>query len=169
LHDRDTGLVRFGFRDYDSDIGRWTAKDPIRFLSGDSDLYSYVFNNPMWKSDSLGLEVILDSSTGEGLGLPPSELIPSENMLTSTSETAAIFVAASVAMQNPLGTGVFTAIGLAAAGIKIAVYSDTPCNDTIKEGIKLTIPAPPGADPLKDEIIEQAIDNYIDRHELPRM
>jgi YD repeat-containing protein len=28
LHDRDTGLVRFGFRDYDPDIGRWTAKDP---------------------------------------------------------------------------------------------------------------------------------------------
>jgi len=27
LHDRDTGLVRFGYRDYDPDTGRWTAKD----------------------------------------------------------------------------------------------------------------------------------------------
>ncbi len=31
LHDRDTGLVRFGCRDYDPETGRWTAKDPIRF------------------------------------------------------------------------------------------------------------------------------------------
>jgi len=28
LHDRDTGLVRFGARDYDPAIGKWTAKDP---------------------------------------------------------------------------------------------------------------------------------------------
>jgi len=27
LHDRDTGLVRFGARDYDPETGRWTAKD----------------------------------------------------------------------------------------------------------------------------------------------
>jgi len=30
LHDRDTGLIRFGARDYDPDTGRWTAKDPHR-------------------------------------------------------------------------------------------------------------------------------------------
>jgi RHS repeat-associated protein len=38
LHDRDIGLVRFGFRDYNPDIGRWTAKDPILFAGGDVDL-----------------------------------------------------------------------------------------------------------------------------------
>jgi RHS repeat-associated protein len=38
LHDRDTGLVRFGYRDYDPDVGRWTAKDPIFFAGGDTDL-----------------------------------------------------------------------------------------------------------------------------------
>ncbi len=32
LYDRDTGLIRFGFRDYDPDKGRWTAKDPIGLL-----------------------------------------------------------------------------------------------------------------------------------------
>jgi uncharacterized protein RhaS with RHS repeats len=26
LHDRDTGLVRFGYRDYDPDVGRWTLR-----------------------------------------------------------------------------------------------------------------------------------------------
>ena len=29
FHDRNTGLVRCGYRDYDT--GRWTAKDPIGF------------------------------------------------------------------------------------------------------------------------------------------
>jgi RHS repeat-associated protein len=29
LYDADTGLVRFGARDYDAVTGRWTAKDPI--------------------------------------------------------------------------------------------------------------------------------------------
>ena len=47
LHDRYTGLVRFGYRDFETDTGRWTAKDPIGFEGGDSDLYGYVFNNPV--------------------------------------------------------------------------------------------------------------------------
>jgi len=34
IWDRDTELVRFGARDYDPAVGRWTAKDPIRFEGG---------------------------------------------------------------------------------------------------------------------------------------
>jgi len=55
LHDRDTGLVRFGYRDYDPDVGRWTAKDPIFFDGGDTDLYRYCLNNPITLTDPLGL------------------------------------------------------------------------------------------------------------------
>ncbi len=47
LHDRDIGLVRFGYRDYDPGVGRWTAKDPIFFSGGDTDLYGYVLNDPV--------------------------------------------------------------------------------------------------------------------------
>ncbi|MCI5193972.1 MAG: hypothetical protein D3915_12750 [Candidatus Electrothrix sp. AU1_5] len=47
LHDRDTGLVKFGFRDYDPAIGRWVAKDPIFFAGGDVDLYGYVLGDPV--------------------------------------------------------------------------------------------------------------------------
>jgi RHS repeat-associated protein len=54
LHDRDTGLVRFGFRDYDPDIGRWTAKDPILFDGGDVDLYGYCLNDPIGLTDPEG-------------------------------------------------------------------------------------------------------------------
>jgi len=56
LYDKNTGLVRFGYRDYDPDVGRWTAKDPILFAGGNTDLYGYVLNNPINNSDPWGLQ-----------------------------------------------------------------------------------------------------------------
>ena len=55
LYDRDTGLVRFGYRDYDPDVGRWTSKDPILFNGGSTDLYGYCINDPVNCVDPLGL------------------------------------------------------------------------------------------------------------------
>ena len=63
LHDRDTGLIRFGYRDYDPDIGRWTAKDPILFEGGDTDLYGYCLNDPINWMDPLGLFEASDIGT----------------------------------------------------------------------------------------------------------
>ena len=56
LYDRDTGLVRFGARDYDAETGRWTAKDPILFAAGQPNLYGYVRNDPVNSTDASGLE-----------------------------------------------------------------------------------------------------------------
>jgi RHS repeat-associated protein len=47
LYDPDTGLVRFGARDYDPETGRWTAKDPIGFGGGQANLYLYVGGDPI--------------------------------------------------------------------------------------------------------------------------
>ena len=55
LYDLDTKLVRFGARDYDAEIGRWTSKDPILFKGGDSNLFGYVANDPVNWGDPLGL------------------------------------------------------------------------------------------------------------------
>ncbi len=55
LYDSDTGLVRVGARDYDAETGRWTAKDPIRFDGGDTNLYGYVLNDPINSTDPSGL------------------------------------------------------------------------------------------------------------------
>lgn len=55
LYDADTKLVRFGARDYDPTIGRWTTKDPIGFAGGDTNLYAYVGGNPMSYIDPNGL------------------------------------------------------------------------------------------------------------------
>jgi RHS repeat-associated protein len=54
LHDVDTGLVRFGARDYDSQTGRWTSKDPRRFDSGSTNFYAYAESDPVNKMDSDG-------------------------------------------------------------------------------------------------------------------
>ena len=54
LYDPDTGLVRFGARDYDSLAGRWTTKDPIRFQGG-INLYEYAYNDPVNFVDLEGL------------------------------------------------------------------------------------------------------------------
>jgi RHS repeat-associated protein len=55
LWDRNTGLVRFGARDYDPSVGRWTNKDPIRFNGGDTNLYVYVEDDPVNSTDPFGL------------------------------------------------------------------------------------------------------------------
>jgi len=53
--DPDTGLIRFGFRDYDPLSGRWTTRDPILFSGGQVNLYAYAGNNPVKQRDPTGL------------------------------------------------------------------------------------------------------------------
>ena len=65
LYDQDTKLCRFGARDYDASIGRWTAKDPILFSGGDANLYGYVMQDPVNFIDSSGL-----NRTGPLLDVP---------------------------------------------------------------------------------------------------
>lgn len=44
----------FSRRHYDPTIGRWTTKDPIGFAGGDTNLYSYVGQDPMSYIDPQG-------------------------------------------------------------------------------------------------------------------
>lgn len=55
LYDRDIKFVHFGAREYDPSVGRWTARDPIGFRGGDTNLYGYVLNDPMNFKDTDGL------------------------------------------------------------------------------------------------------------------
>ena len=55
LRDRDTNLVHFGYREYEPYTGKWTAKDPIDFGGGDSNLYGYVLGDPVGFVDPEGL------------------------------------------------------------------------------------------------------------------
>ncbi|MCC6559698.1 MAG: RHS repeat-associated core domain-containing protein [Polyangiaceae bacterium] len=53
LYDPDTGLTRFGARDYDAETGRWTAKDPL-LLGPGTNVYVYATNDPVDLRDSNG-------------------------------------------------------------------------------------------------------------------
>jgi RHS repeat-associated protein len=54
LYDPDTGLVRFGSRDYDNQSGRWLAKDSRRFMVVESNRYTYVKQDAVNKIDPTG-------------------------------------------------------------------------------------------------------------------
>ena len=65
LYDPDTQLIRFGARDYDAETGRWTAKDPILFAGGQTNLYGYVMDDPVNGVDLNGLLVVAVSAGAE--------------------------------------------------------------------------------------------------------
>lgn len=55
LPDTATGLVRFGFRDYEPATGRWTVLDPVLFDGNARNLYEYAGSNPIQLRDPSGL------------------------------------------------------------------------------------------------------------------
>jgi RHS repeat-associated protein len=58
LYDADTGLVRFGARDYDAEVGRWAGKDPIRVRPTEANRYVYARNDPASRIDPKGESTI---------------------------------------------------------------------------------------------------------------
>ena len=68
LYDVDTGLTRFGARDYEPQRGRWTSKDTIRMRGGDANLYSYVLDDPVNLYDSNGQLFAVAEVVGAAIG-----------------------------------------------------------------------------------------------------
>jgi RHS repeat-associated protein len=66
LRDLDTGLTRFGARDYDPVTGRWTEKDPVGFEGG-LNFYEYAANDPINFVDPTGLIVRFGDAAGRRL------------------------------------------------------------------------------------------------------
>lgn len=135
LYDKDTGLVRFGARDYDPEIGRWTAKDPILFDGGASNLYEYALNDPVNNIDPDGLQAIAMSNTGNTFSSQNSESetcnLDSKNLADCLGKCAA----------DQLGI----TDALALAGV-ISGQNFLPTRTKFKGSVKGTSPASRAAD-----------------------
>jgi uncharacterized protein RhaS with RHS repeats len=68
-------LTRFGARDYDAQTGRWTAKDPILFDGGDTNLFGYVLGDPVNLVDLDGLRGVTHTYNPAVIP-PPAPIIP---------------------------------------------------------------------------------------------
>ncbi len=71
LYDYQTGLVRFGARDYDPEMGRWTNRDPLLFRGRSANLYEYCGNDPVNWIDPDGLNSRKPGKTPPRLWPPP--------------------------------------------------------------------------------------------------
>jgi RHS repeat-associated protein len=58
LWDKDTKLTRFGVRDYDSETGRWTSKEPLGF-AGTRNFYVYAGNDGVNHVDLDGRNAVI--------------------------------------------------------------------------------------------------------------
>ncbi|NHA15432.1 PKD domain-containing protein [Thioalkalivibrio sp. XN279] len=67
IADHASGLLRFGFRDYDPVTGRWLARDPLLYGGRQANLYAYVNNDPVNLRDPTGL-VCVGGSVYTGIG-----------------------------------------------------------------------------------------------------
>ena len=58
-YDPETGLVRFGARDYDPGTGRWTARDAVWWAGGQANLFVYAYADAINYVDHSGRAAVV--------------------------------------------------------------------------------------------------------------
>jgi RHS repeat-associated protein len=64
-YDEETGLYFYRARYYDPKLGRFLNPDPIGFEGGDTNLYAYVGNNPVNRTDPQGTMGFIPKGPGK--------------------------------------------------------------------------------------------------------
>jgi RHS repeat-associated protein len=137
LYDPDTGLVRFGRRDYDAATGRWTARDRRGLAGGDPNLYAYVRNDPASLTDPLG---------------EPLPLLPALGVAACAGGACQAAVAAA-------GTALLVGTAALAAAILNEVIDNPWDEDTIPDGQTgdttdpIAVPVPVDVVPTPDQVV----------------
>ena len=141
LYDQQTKLTRFGARDYDSQTGRWTAKDPIKFAGGDTNLYGYVLSDPVNSVDPLGLapdqigllQIILPAHTAQVSRNPIGGSVQSQIEYAVTVSAMRDAVGDAAYAASPAGP-IYVALPIKQGFKKIAEkITESPLDRLIKE------------------------------------
>ena len=128
LYDPETGLTRFGARDYDPELGRWTAKDPILFDGGQTNLYVYVGNDPVNRVDPSGLV------DWEEVGAGALAVATGAVLVSSVAVAAApVTIAGSVVAAFLVASGTVSA-GMGVGVIFVGLFDGSPIH-SITDGI----------------------------------
>jgi RHS repeat-associated protein len=130
LHDVDTGLVRFGARDYDPALARWTAKDPSGFAGGDTNLYAYAYGDPVNFVDP----------NGELAFLVPLAILALKGALVGAATDAGIELASQL-IDNGGDIDCLDWGGVLSSGV----------NGGISSGLTVAKPGDPARGPLQNE------------------
>jgi RHS repeat-associated protein len=142
LYDENTGLVRFGARDYDASIGRWVSKDPSLFRGG-ANLHIYAKDNPTSFVDLDGRNpVVVGTVVGALYGAFYHAMTAPTDLCAGDFLKGFVGAVASGAFAGGVGAAVEggllvdivanAAISLASQGLEAAISGETPgLNETL--------------------------------------
>lgn len=112
-YDAETGLHYNWFRYYDPKIGRYLQTDPLRFLGGDVNLYQYVWSNPAYTGDALGL---LSQDKFDLLQYADTLARNPEAVTATTTAVTTTTTAAATGLSGVLTTSVSALVGMGTGG-----------------------------------------------------
>ncbi len=117
IYDSDTRLIRFGARDYDPELGRWLAKDPVLFRGDQPNLYLYVGNDPVNRRDPLGnWGIAIGGSGGLGFGFPLGGSQDLGSGVVISFDSTGITVAGYTNHTTSIGAGAYLGFGFDLTG-----------------------------------------------------
>lgn len=140
IYDSDTGLVRFGARDYSAGTGRWTSKDPITF-NGGLNLYGYSLNDPINSIDFNGENpfVFIGAAVGGALNAVNNYQAYKSGQITGAQYAQAIAVGALTGALSGFGVGLIgsTIVGSLTSAANTGItnlITASPC-DSVTNGV----------------------------------
>jgi len=99
--DTATGLTNLSARWYNSSVGRFMNEDPAGFLSGDTNLYRYVGNDPLTRTDPSGLGGV--GNSGSYLNTNDnSKLGTSQVSTVNTGQLSTVYYYSNMSTQNTI-------------------------------------------------------------------
>jgi RHS repeat-associated protein len=149
-----TGLIDFGYRWYDSSVGRWTQREPLGLLGG-VNAYAYVYGNPTNLADAGGLVPFDPNDTYGGTPIRPGASQDCDGSYNPLSGKVREWSAASEGFQEGFGEGLDD-LGLTLQGVggasEIILGAVLLCSGN-PWGVFLILD---GADSLTEAIVEGA-------------